>query len=87
MHDRIAERARNGETFSAWPGAPRKTPLSPEEMRRCTRPVNGSPLLASARPELAIERLVFRIGHFTLWPLRLLSGFVSRARRRNGTAA
>lgn len=37
--------------------------------------------------EIAIERWVFGLCHVLLWPLRQISGAVSRDRRRRGTAA
>jgi hypothetical protein len=56
-------------------------PASPQ-----ARPLRGPPLIASAPPTVAIERLVYSICHVTLYPLRLLSGAISRDRRRRGAA-
>ena len=46
-----------------------------------TRPLAGPPMIDSAPDTVAVERLVFRICHLTLMPLRWLSGYVSRSRR------
>lgn len=40
------------------------------------------PLIASAPPTVAVERLVWQLLRWPLLPLRLLSGALSRAARR-----
>lgn len=47
-------------------------------------PTVRQPLNIRPANEVAIERLVFQICHFTLAPLRLVSAFVSAERRRRG---
>lgn len=79
MHDSEIARAARAENARRIAELARHEDFSAWPGKRqplCCRPPN----------EVAIERLVFRICQFTLWPMRLLSSFVSRSRRRNGTA-
>lgn len=62
------------------------TPVEAAVWRGEERRLQGPPLIASAPPTVAIERLVYQLLRWPLMPLRLLSGYVSRSRRRNGTA-